>query len=217
MKTVIGSYCKISGNRVTVNDNSFAVETPEIEIDATLSALYKKVGLNYSKFHKMDRLCKLGILAAELSIREEKEWQHMEKSRIALVFANHSSSLESDRSHAMAIADKSNYFPSPSVFVYTLPNIVTGEIAIRHKITGENAFFVTAGFDAALLVSYTNILLQSTATDFVVCGWVNADTAQNEAFVYCVKKSNFDSPGLKEHNRFQALHSPEILDQLFNK
>ena len=33
-----------------------------------------------------------------------------------------------------------SYYPSPALFVYTLPNIVTGEIAIRNKYYGETSF-----------------------------------------------------------------------------
>jgi 3-oxoacyl-[acyl-carrier-protein] synthase-1 len=43
---------------------------------------------------------------------------------------------------AMVVVVDGNYYPSPALFVYTLPNIVTGEIAIRHHIQGETSFYV---------------------------------------------------------------------------
>ena len=33
------------------------------------------------------------------------------------------------------------FAPCPAVFVYTLPNVVEGEISIRHHIKGENTWF----------------------------------------------------------------------------
>ena len=135
-----------------------------------LGNVYKSVELNYPKFFKMDKLCKLGTLAVELMIRNIPDFISFPKNEIAVVFSNNASSLESDRTHAAAIADKQNYFPSPSVFVYTLPNIVVGEIAIKHKITGENAFFVSEKFDPNLLSSYTDILLHTNHASTVLAG-----------------------------------------------
>jgi hypothetical protein len=61
-------------------------------------------------------------------------------SRTALVFANRSSSLDTDFKYQESINSQENYFPSPAVFVYTLPNICVGEISIKHKMQTENAF-----------------------------------------------------------------------------
>lgn len=212
METVITSYCKIVPNKISVGGKLFFEEASEKELPEFLSASYKHTELNYPKFHKMDKLCKLGMLAAELAIRNCPDWESQDKSRTALVFSNHSSSLDSDRNHAHAISDKQNYFPSPSVFVYTLPNIIMGEIAIKHKISGENAFFISDQFDPELLFSYSDILLHTSNTEFVVCGWVNLDRQHNEAFVYCIKKSNF-----REQNVGHLLkHTVENIRQLYN-
>ncbi|MDI1356458.1 MAG: 3-oxoacyl-ACP synthase [bacterium] len=212
MNAIISSYCKIVPNKISVGGKLFFEEASEKELPEFLSAAYKYGELNYPKFHKMDKLCKLGMLATELALRNCPDWKALDKSRIALIFSNQSSSLDSDRNHAHAISDKQNYFPSPSVFVYTLPNIIMGEIAIKHKISGENAFFISNQFDPELLFSYSTILLQTTGTEFVVCGWVNCDRTHNDAFVYCVKKSNF-----KEQNSGPELdHTSENIRQLYN-
>src|SRR5207253_8491267 len=91
-----------------------------------------------------------------------------------------------------SITDKSSYFPSASVFVYTLPNIVAGEIAIRQKLNGENAFFIYEQFSPAAMREYCDILLELPHVSSVLCGWVDVDGSQSEAFVYWVKKSNFN-------------------------
>jgi len=212
METFITSYCKVFSNSLSVKGKLLFEEDREKELSGFLVAAYKKFDLVYPKYHKMDRLSKLGILTSELCLRNCDEWKSADKKNTALLFSNRSSSLDSDRVHAASLADKKNYFPSPSVFVYTLPNIVLGEIAIKQGICGENAFFVTDTFDAQLMFSYASILLESTNTNYLVCGWLNVDASIGEGFVYCVKKANF-----KEENTGQKLiHSPQQLHQLYN-
>ena len=209
METVITSYCSIKNNSASVNGKTFFEGQKNDDLAAFMSSLYKQIELNYPKFFKMDKLCKLGTLAAELVIRNTPDFNTFPKNEIALVISNNSSSLDSDRTHASTIADKQNYFPSPSVFVYTLPNIVVGEIAIKHKITGENAFFVSDKFDADLMFNYSDLLLKDTNVSTVLCGWVNVDGQSAEAFVYCVKNLNFkqeNESSLKLHNSKNIQH-----------
>lgn len=211
MKAGISSYCKISANTVWVNGNTLVEESKGQEPAAFLAALYKKLDLNYPKFFKMDNLCKLGILATEYVIRNTPAFEDLPKDEIALVFSNQSSSMESDRKHLLSIGDKKNYFPSPSVFVYTLPNIVIGEIAIRHKLSGENAFFVSGAFDADLIFNYSTLLMENSDTSAVLCAWVEVDGNKTEAFVYCVKKGNFN----QESADPGQTHSPDNIRQLY--
>lgn len=212
LETIIHSYCKIKNNSVWLNDSEFLKVDQTEDLTSFLAGLYKNVDLNYPKFFKMDKLCKLGILATELLIRNTAVFNSIPKNDIALVFTNNASSLESDRNHANAIADKQHYFPSPSVFVYTLPNIVIGEIAIKHKITGENAFFVTEKFDAKLMYNYSSLLLENKNASLVICAWVNVDGNSYETFAYCIKNGNF-----KEVNDgFYKPHHPDIIHNLYS-
>lgn len=86
METVITSYCKIVPNKISVGGKLFFEEASEKELPEFLSAAYKHSELNYPKFHKMDKLCKLGMLAAELAIRNCPDWESQDKSRTALFF-----------------------------------------------------------------------------------------------------------------------------------
>ncbi|MEJ0079473.1 MAG: hypothetical protein WDM78_00555 [Puia sp.] len=49
---------------------------------------------------------------------------------------------------------------SPALFVYTLPNIVIGEISIRRHFKGENAFFVFKQFDGNFIEKYVRGLFE---------------------------------------------------------
>ena len=70
--------------------------------------------------------------------------------------------------------------PSPSIFVYTLPNIVSGEIAIRHKYYGESTCYVLPDeqFDMIHLLMRTTLADRGMGS--VLGGW--ADYEDEEHF-----------------------------------
>ena len=74
---------------------------------------------------------------------------------------------------AVCTAYKENYFPSPAIFVYTLPNICLGEISIKHQLKSENSFFIFEEFNSEFTVNYADILLNTKKADQVLCGWVD--------------------------------------------
>ena len=61
--------------------------------------------------------------------------------------------------------------PSPAVFVYTLPNILVGELSIRHGWKGENLFLVEEKFNAEHLIEQVQMLFNNTSTEVCVVGW----------------------------------------------
>ena len=213
MELSIVSYCKIKNNTVWTNGIETYTCDPSIDFTAFLSNVYREINLGYPKFFKMDNLCKSGILAAELTIRNNENFEKHQKGNVAIFLSNRSSSIETDRNYVKTIIDKTQYFPSPSLFVYTLPNIVIGEIAIKHKITGENAFFVSETFDFNLMASYVSIALNNNNTSAIVCGWVNVDGNDNETFVFCLEKTNFNH----ERNGLNLPFNIDTINQIINK
>ena len=105
-----------------------------------LTALYRAAVGDYPKFFKMDTACKLGFLLAE-QLADEPRFMPRE-DRAVLMFST-CGSLCNDRHYEETVRE----FPSPSLFVYTLPNIITGEIAIRNKYEGETSAYVLERFD----------------------------------------------------------------------
>ena len=180
----IKEYCKISNNRVLLNDQ-LLYEDQGSDFTAFIKLAYKKMDTNYPKFFKMDDLSKLGFLASDILLKPMTQDSEMSKN-IALVFSNSASSLQTDRKHQESIVDKENYFPSPAVFVYTLPNICLGEISIKHRLYSENSFFIFNHFNAKYLHDYASSLIESEKADEVLCGWINCDVEDYEAFLYLV-------------------------------
>lgn len=81
--------CTIENSKIVLN-NEIIFETPTENFSDFAKEAYKSLELNYPKFHKMDNLSKLAFLASEMILKDE------DHSRTALVFANRSSSLDTD-------------------------------------------------------------------------------------------------------------------------
>ena len=57
--------------------------------------------------------------------------------------------------------------------MYTLANIVTGEIAIRHKIYGETSFYVLDEPDFALIEQIASEAFLPSSPSLILTGWVD--------------------------------------------
>lgn len=152
------------------------------EHHSLLTTLYKQMIGNYPKFYKMDGLSRLGFVASEILLNAEKgdtdvERREEEGERLleerAIIFFNHSSSIASDRNYKESINDKDNYFPSPSIFVYTLPNIVTGEIAIRNHFHGETSFFILPDKDERMMEEILQASCRDAQSKSFLTGWID--------------------------------------------
>lgn len=166
-----------------------------------LTSLYKQMIGNYPKFYKMDGLSRLGFVASEILLNAEKgdtdvERREEEGERLleerAIIFFNHSSSIASDRNYKESINDKDNYFPSPSIFVYTLPNIVTGEIAIRNHFHGETSFFILPDKDERLMEEILQASCRDAQSKSFLTGWIDYEDERHfEADLKIKKMRNY--------------------------
>jgi hypothetical protein len=182
-KTYIQSICTIQNSEIILDGASIFKLEPTTFSDFSKKA-YQNFEINYPKFFKMDSLSKLAFLGAELLLKTEIHSQ--KENNIALVFANNSSSLDTDVKYQNSISDPENYFPSPAVFVYTLPNICLGEISIRHQLKSENSFFIFDEFNPAFMANYAKVLLDSKKAEKVLCAWVEYFNEEYKAFLYLV-------------------------------
>ena len=169
--------CIIENSKIIL-DNEIIFENQSDSFPEFAKSAYKHFDVNYPKFHKMDELSKLAFLGAKIILKNE------ENKDTALVFANRSSSLDTDFKYQQTINSAEEYFPSPAVFVYTLPNICIGEIAIKHQLQTENVFFVLDEFDEDFVNSYAEQILVSQKAEKVLCGWVELFQNSYKGFVY---------------------------------
>lgn len=171
------------------------------EHHSLLTSLYKQMIGNYPKFYKMDGLSRLGFVASEILLNAEKgdtdvERREEERERLleerAIIFFNHSSSIASDRNYKESINEKDNYFPSPSIFVYTLPNIVTGEIAIRNHFHGETSFFILPDKDERLMEEILQASCRDAQSKSFLTGWIDYEDERHfEADLKIKKMRNY--------------------------
>ncbi|MDQ6470019.1 3-oxoacyl-ACP synthase [Flavobacterium sp. LHD-80] len=201
-KTYIQSYITIQNNEIVLNGTSVFKIEPTDFADFSKQAL-RNFEIQYPKFFKMDALSKLAFLGSELLLSPIVSAE--EENNIALVLANKSSSLDTDVKYQESISDKENYYPSPAVFVYTLPNICLGEISIRHQLKSENSFFIFDAFNTEFMSNYSNILLNSDKADKVLCGWVEYFNEDYKAFLCVI--------GKEENEKYRD----ENINTLYNK
>ena len=172
----IQSYCKITPERAVLNGKPYYENTHnEFVMQHFLSSLYTRSGVEYRKFYKMDLLSKLGFLSSELLLpASEKE---IPKEDMGIVLFNSSASLNADANFQKTIQYQDDFFPSPADFVYTLPNIVVGEIAIRNKIYGETWFYVLPDFQGDIIYRILDKTMTFSGMNSLLAGWLEVDVA----------------------------------------
>lgn len=137
-----------------------------------LSEIYRKYVGDYPKYHKMDALSRLAFLATELLLSRSDVPQ--DSGRATILF-NRTSSVVADRCHLGSIAKPGEFYPSPSVFLGTLPNIATGEIAIRYGYIGETSLYITDFRDEALMKKVVSSSFSLGGFRSLICGFVDCD------------------------------------------
>ncbi len=164
-------------HRVEITPNSLSLEGRLCPLESTgkdlITAIYKQQIGGYPKFYKMDMLCRLGFIASELLLQTEKTERFIECEDRAVILFNRSSSLCADKEFWASIASTDNYYPSPSTFAYTLPNIVTGEIAIRNHYHSETSFYILPERNEEQMYKILQATIQDTAIRSVISGWLD--------------------------------------------
>jgi len=179
----INASCVISNHFVLKNGKP-VFENKHTDLHDFLLSAYNYFGLNYPKFYKMDNLSKLGWLASEILLKDNFNTEKYRPDETGLVLANANSSLDTDLKYFETVKD----IPSPSVFVYTLPNIMMGEICIRNNFKGENVFFVFDEFEADFMEQYVSNLINNNILQACIFGWIDLLIEDYKAVLFLVEK-----------------------------
>jgi len=196
----ISRHCRIRKGEISSN-GQLVYSNSDGSLDEFMDSAFASLSIAYPKFYKMDRLSKLGFLAAEVLLKDIKLVSKYRPEQIAVLMSNSNASLDTD----LKYFESTKTIASPALFVYTLSNIVAGEICIRQGIKGENAFFVLPHFDASRLAEYAEIVMASQKTKACIAGWVDILGEQHDVFLYLLEKS--ENGGLE--------HSAEQLNKLY--
>ena len=191
------SSCIIYKNIVLKNGQKF-FETGDMKFPSFLLALYQHIKTDYPKFYKMDNLSKLGWLGSEVLIKNKADLPQYKPEEVGIVVENANASLDTDLKYYQTIDDMA----SPALFVYTLSNILIGEICIRNNFKGENACFVFEDFNAAFLKEYVEGLFTDHSLKLCLCGWVDVLEEDYKAVLFLVtpQKQNGNKTLFTEEN-----------------
>lgn len=148
---------------------------------------YRALAHPYLKFFKMDVLSKWAWLGAEILLSKQEGfiYEGLDKNKIGVVLMTTQGCLEVDKKYLQTISE----IASPALFVYTLPNIMLGEICIRHGFKGEQLSQVTEGFDGDAIQFWVNDLMQHKGVDACLCGYVDATDADADLCLFWIEKN----------------------------
>jgi len=176
---------KISPEGIIVNNQ---VRKIKIKSDNWLKDIYLEIGLEYSKFFRMDDLSKISILGIEI-IKKSFNINYYNNDDISIIFSNTSASTNVDNKFWSSYK---NSIPSPSLFVYTLPNICIGEIAIFNKWYGGSCFFISDSINDVPIEDLINVEF-SKGVNACIFGWV-----ENEIGIFFLVEKHVKSIELKK-------------------
>ncbi len=211
MELFITRYIQLQDHQVLLN--GIVEYVSEVEsVGKLIRSVYRHYNIDYPKFFKMDNLSKLGFLSAEILLQGTDILQKYLGEEIAIILENASSSLESDEKHQKSIRDRNKYFPSPSVFVYTLPNIMAGEIAIRHKVKGENTVFIFEQFDPEFIYHYVSELFRNQRVNCCLSGWIECYGDHYQSFLFIIEQEDKIKrfKGLQEYVTLNSLNVEKL-------
>lgn len=155
-------------SQLVIADGKMIVEYKgDADFKAFSRKLYKYLEVDYSKFYKMDKLCKLAFLGAEILVKDTRIKFSPENT--ALLLFNSASTIDT----VTNFTDTIDNIPSPAIFVYTLPNIAAGELSIRHGWKGENLFLISDTFNADELYENLQMLFAGSNTEICIAGWID--------------------------------------------
>lgn len=188
---------------VRLDTSSLYIDNVKVETTekgkALLTQIYKTHIGDYPKFYKMDMLSRVAFVASELLIAQDakagsqeadiEETDNAEAESRAVILFNRTSSIVSDRKHVSTICNKDEFFPSPSIFLYTLPNIMTGEIAIKHGYKGETSLYILEEKNEQMLSQIITSTMQQSGVKSILTGWVDcSDENEFEADIRIITK-----------------------------
>jgi hypothetical protein len=185
-KPVISGYCRMRDGELVLNgETRFRAEGTTDEFIRQAAAAFQ---VQHPRFGKLDRLSKLGYTCCEILLQTLPHFRDYAPEEVALAFANASSSLDTDYRFQQTVSAVA----SPALFVYTLPNIVLAEIAIKNGFKGEQLFLVSDRPDARLLADTVAELLDQHPTRACVAGWVEILGESYHCTLFAVEQSRAD-------------------------
>jgi 3-oxoacyl-(acyl-carrier-protein) synthase len=127
-----------------------------------------------SRFLRMDLMCRLGFMAAELLDVNFEAQSEAIRERTGVCLESFTGSLDADIRFAQT--------PRPSIFAYTLPSTVIGEICIRFRLKGPVLSWIATDTEGGNTLVEAADWLRAGEADAVLCLGIEAlDREQADA------------------------------------
>ncbi len=170
----INHKLRFSPNRVELDGRELFHMNEDESFSDFCKRIYKSFPQAYPKYFKMDTLSRLAFLSGSL-ILSEMDLNQFNAENVAVIMVNSSATIDTDTKFQESLSS----IPSPSVFVYTLPNILVGELCIRYGFKGENLFLIDSDYNPEMLKENTNLLFCNSDTELCITGWADYYSPDN--------------------------------------
>ena len=119
-----------------------------------------------SRFLRMDLMCRLGFMAAELLAVNFDAMTDTNREQLGVCVESFTGSLDTDIRFAQT--------PRPSIFAYTLPSTVIGEICIRYRLKGPVLSLISPDANGAGVLTEAAEWLRAGDAEMVLCLGIEA-------------------------------------------
>jgi 3-oxoacyl-(acyl-carrier-protein) synthase len=119
-----------------------------------------------SRFLRMDLMCRLGFMAAELLGANFDAMTPARRERLGVCVESFTGSLDTDIRFALA--------PRPTLFAYTLPSTVVGELCIRFRLKGPMLSLVSPDAHGANALGEAVEWLRDDDAEMALCLGIEA-------------------------------------------
>lgn len=164
-------------------------------------AAFRTLEAPYPKFFKMDILSKVVYTAVAMLVKEgnvNENW--LDYTATCITTTN--GCLEVDEKFEQS----RNELASPALFVYTLPNIMLGEICIKHKFKGEQLCTIGGLNEALSLYEYISLLLSENHAKQAIIGYAEAYNDTINVKLALISQENSTTPfDMKAYKKILSL------------
>lgn len=147
---------------------------PENKGASLLTEIFKESLADGSRFFKMDLFSRLAYVATGLLLKDVPGGYAPEETGMLIFTLN--GSVLADRKHLSTFVKPDEYYPSPAIFINTLPNVVLGEMAVTHRIKGETTLVMLPVRDEETMDSILAATLAATRPSVLITGWVDCES-----------------------------------------
>jgi 3-oxoacyl-(acyl-carrier-protein) synthase len=119
-----------------------------------------------SRFLRMDLMCRLGFMAAELLGVNFDAMPDVRRDRLGVCVESFTGSLDTDIRFAQT--------PRPNIFAYTLPSTVVGEICIRLRLKGPVLSLISPDTNGANAIAEAVEWLSNDDAEMTLCLGIEA-------------------------------------------